>query len=302
MPTARLDRRINAMPDSESLPKQTPAAATTHEHSEAPNASAVELPKVAAFFDLDKTVVAKNSAFAVGREFINNGLISPAAALQLTMAQATYLIAGHNNEQMDATRDQLTRMVTGWDVAAIKEIAEETLRTVISPSIYQEARELISFHKNLGHEVIIISASVVELVEPIARELGIDHVVASKLAAEQGVYTGDVLFYAKGPAKAAEIQRLAKERGYDLDRSFAYSDSATDIPMLEQVGIAVAVNPDRALRRHAIEHNWDIKTFKNPEPLFNIPTSRELGIGAGAVAGVAALAAGGMWVYKNAKR
>ncbi|MDU0478593.1 HAD family hydrolase [Staphylococcus chromogenes] len=261
-----------------------------------------QAPKVAAFFDLDKTVVAKNSAFAVGREFINNGLISPVAALQLTLAQATYMIAGHNSEQMDATRDQLTKLVTGWEVEAVREIAEETLKTVISPSIYTEAQELITFHQNLGHEVIIISASVTELVVPIARELGVHQVVASELATKDGVYTGDVLFYAKGPAKAAEIQRLATEYGYDLDRSFAYSDSATDIPMLEQVGNAVAVNPDRALRRHAMMHDWEIKTFKNPEPLFNVPTSREIGIGAGAVAGVAALTAGGFWLFKNYKR
>lgn len=259
-------------------------------------------PKVAAFFDLDKTVVAKNSAFAIGREFINNGLISPMAALQLTMAQATYIIAGHNSEQMDSTRDHLTKMVTGWDVETVSRIAEETLQTVISPSIYAEARELIGFHQNLGHDVIIISASVTELVAPIARELGVHQVICSELATKDGVYTGEVLFYAKGPTKAAEIRRLADEYGYDLDRSFAYSDSATDIPMLEQVGNAVAVNPDRALKRHAQINDWDIKTFKNPEPLFNIPTSKEISIGAAGVAGVAALTAGGMWLLRSNKR
>ncbi|MEJ6012912.1 HAD family hydrolase [Corynebacterium sp. H127] len=261
----------------------------------------LQSPRVAAFFDLDKTIIATSSAYAFGKEFIGSGLISPRAALQMSLAQATYILAGHTSEQMDNTRDQLTTMIAGWEIAQVRQIAEETMKNVVSPAIYAEARDLINFHQNLGHDVIIISASATELVAPIAKELGVDQIVATELATKDGVLTGEVLFYAKGPAKANEIRRLAKEHGYDLDRSFAYSDSSTDIPMLECVGNAVAVNPDRALRRAAIANNWEIKSFKNPVPLFTVPTTREVSIGTGVVAGVAALTAGGIWLYKNNK-
>ncbi|MEJ5997738.1 HAD family hydrolase [Corynebacterium sp. H130] len=262
----------------------------------------LQLPKVAAFFDLDKTIIATSSAYAFGREFMSSGLISPKAALQMSLAQATYILAGHSGEQMDRTRDQLTAMIAGWELEQVRQIAEETMKNVVSPAIYQEARDLIRFHQNLGHDVIIISASATELVTPIAKELGVHHIVATELATKDGVLTGEVLFYAKGPAKAEEIKRLAQERGYDLDRSFAYSDSATDIPMLETVGNAVAVNPDRALRRAALANDWEIKSFRNPVPLFTVPSTKEVSIGTGVFVAVAALTAGGFWALKNKKK
>lgn len=258
-------------------------------------------PRVAAFFDLDKTIIATSSAYAFGKEFMSSGLISPRAALQMSLAQATYILAGHTSEQMDRTRDQLTAMIAGWDVQQVRQIAEETMKNVVSPAIYAEARDLIRFHQALGHDVIIISASATDLVAPIAKELGIHQIVATELATKDGLLTGEVLFYAKGPAKAEEIRRLAEEHGYDLDRCFAYSDSATDLPMLKAVGNAVAVNPDRALRRAALANNWEIKTFKNPVPLFQIPTTREMSIGTGVIAAIAAIGVGGMWYLKQRK-
>ena len=258
--------------------------------------------KVAAFFDLDKTIIAMSSTYAYGREFMNSGLISPVEALQLSLAQATYMLAGHTSEQMDNTRDQLTAMVSGWDVQQVRSIAEETMHTVVTPTIYAEARELIEHHQELGHDVIIISASVKELVEPIAKELGVDHTVNTILESIDGRYTGEVLFYCKGDAKREAIFQMARTHGYDLDRSYAYSDAFTDVPMLETVGNPVAVNPDRALKKTALERGWKMLSFKNPEPLFQLPSSRDVGIGTGVVAGLAAVAACGIWWMKRTRR
>ena len=141
---------------------------------------------------------------------------------------------------------------------------------------------------------MIISASASVLVEPIAQELGIEHVVATELAEKDGRFTGEILFYCKGAAKAEALARIAQELNVDPDASFAYSDSATDIPMLEQVGHPVAVNPDRLLKKHAITHDWKIRTFKHPVPLFTAPSAREFGIGSAVVAGIAALVVGGI--------
>lgn len=218
--------------------------------------------KVAAFFDLDKTIIAKSSAFAYGRQFLDNGLISPGVAAHLAVAQAAYRLVGHSNDQMDSTRDNLASMVRGWDVQQVSDIVETTLHEVVSPAIYMEAREL-----------------------------GIRDAVTTTLGVQDGRFTGEVLFYCKGERKAQAIRDLAANRGYNLEASFAYSDSATDIPMLEVVGNAVAVNPDRALKRYAKKHGWTIRSFKNPVPLFTVPSRRR--VGAWAVCLLAAAVVGG---------
>lgn len=251
--------------------------------------------RVAAFFDLDKTVIATSSAHAFGREFLNNGLISASEAFGLYLAKASFMLGGQSSEQMDSSRDQLTDLVAGWDVNQVRAIASEALHTVVTPTIYQEARELIESHRAAGHDVIIISASATQLVDLIAAELGVDRVVATELEVVDGKFTGAVDFYCKGAAKAEAMHRLAEELGYDLAASYAYSDSATDIPMLEVVGNPAAVNPDRQMKKNALENGWDILSFRNPVPLFHPPTARDVTIGTGVIAGLAALTVGGVW-------
>ncbi|WP_141748329.1 HAD-IB family hydrolase, partial [Corynebacterium sp. HMSC071F07] len=147
-------------------------ASSHHRSGEAPVNPAADCARVAAFFDLDKTIIATSSAFAFGKEFMHNGLITPAEALQMSIAKASYMFAGHSSQQMDATRDQLAAMIAGWSVAEVHSIAKATMHNVVTPAIYAEARELIDFHQAAGHEVIIISASAATLVRPIAEELG----------------------------------------------------------------------------------------------------------------------------------
>ncbi|MDR7354100.1 Phosphoserine phosphatase [Corynebacterium felinum] len=255
--------------------------------------------KVAAFFDLDKTIIATSSAYVFGKEFLNSGLISPATAVQLSLAKASYMFSGHSSEQMDSVRDQLTQMVAGWDVEQITQIARDTLTHTVTPTIYQEARELIDAHRAAGHDVVIISASASTLVEPIAEELGVEEVIATVLGEKDGKFTGEIVFYCKGEAKSQALKKLAEEKGYDLCASFAYSDSITDLPMLEAVANPVAVNPDRALRKVAVENGWEIRSFKNPVPLFPLPSGKELTVGTGVLAGLAAVTMGIFWWMKR---
>ncbi|MEK0127881.1 HAD family hydrolase [Corynebacterium marquesiae] len=258
--------------------------------------------RAAAFFDLDKTIIATSSAYAFGREFLHNGLISPAEALQLSLAKASYMFSGLTSEGMDSTRDQLTAMATGWSVDEVRAIARETMHHVVTPSIYAEARELIRAHRAAGHHVVIVSASAAVLVDIIAEELGVEHVIATELAEENGRFTGEVLFYCKGPNKAAALEQTAAAENLDLNASYAYSDSATDIPMLEKVGHPVAVNPDKQLKRHALAHEWDIRSFKDPVPLLPAPTAKEIGIGASVLAGTAAVIGAGLWLTQHPGR
>ncbi|MDO5668496.1 MAG: HAD family hydrolase [Corynebacterium sp.] len=266
------------------------------------SATTADSPRVAAFFDLDKTIIATSSAFAFGREFMHNGLITTSEALQMSLAKASYMIAGQSSDQMDTTRDQLASLVAGWSVDKVRQIASETMHNVVTPAIYAEARELIAFHRNAGHDVIIISASASHLVDLIAEELGITQVVATELEVRDGRFTGEVLFFCKGEAKAQAITDLAHDNDYDLAHSYAYSDSATDIPMLQAVGNPVAVNPDRAMKKAALENGWDIRTFRDPVPLFQMPSPREISIGASIVAVISAAAAGGIWWAQRGRR
>jgi len=130
--------------------------------------------------------------------------------------------------------------------------------------VYQEALALIRRHQENGREVVIVSASGAELVAPIAELLGAEHWIASHMEIKDGVYTGEITFYAYGEQKAVAIRALAAERGYDLESSYAYSDSITDAPMLGAVGNGFVVNPDRGLRRAAAKNGWGVLYFRKP--------------------------------------
>ncbi len=224
-------------------------------------------PRSAAFFDLDKTIIAKSSVLAFGRPFYQNGLLNRRAVLRSAYAQFVFALAGADEDQIERMRAYLAAMCTGWDVAQVREIVSETLHEIIDPIVYDEAVELIGMHKAAGRDVVIVSTSGEEVVAPIGAMLGADHVVATQMLVADGKYTGEIGRYAYGPEKAFAIRELAAARSYDLAASYAYSDSVTDVAMLESVGHPFAVNPDRALRRIALERGWPTLSFSNAVPL-----------------------------------
>lgn len=220
--------------------------------------------RTAAFFDLDKTVIAKSSSLAFSKQFFRGGLINRKAVLRSSYAQFVFLLGGADHDQMERMRLYLQELCRGWPVDQVKAIVAETVDELIDPIIYREAVELIDAHHAEGSDVVIVSSSGAEVVEPIGRLLGADHVVATRMVVEDGCYTGDIAFYAYGPHKADAVRRLAAERGYDLAACSAYSDSVTDLPMLETVGHPFAVNPDKSLRAEAVERGWPVLDFATP--------------------------------------
>ena len=230
----------------------------------------------AAFFDLDKTVIAKASMVAFGRPFYREGLISRSLILRSLWGQLVYMHLGASEEKLARMRESVLALTKGWDQEKIRTIVAETLEAIVEPIIYSEAADLIEEHKAAGRLVVIISASPSEIVEPLGRYLDVDRVIASEASVdEDGKYSGEMAFYAYGPHKAEAMRTLAADLGIDLDASFAYSDSATDIPMLEAVGHPVVVNPDRALARWADEKGWEIRRFVRPVRLrdrFRVPS------------------------------
>jgi phosphoserine phosphatase len=133
--------------------------------------------------------------------------------------------------------------------------------------IYDEAAELIEKHIRDGRDVIIVSTSGREIVEPIGKMLGAADVIATEMEIVDGLYTGKVSYYAYAEKKAEAVRAIAEKNGYDLQKSFAYSDSSTDIPLLSIVGFPCVVNPDRGLRAHAEVNNWPVLYFTRPVPL-----------------------------------
>ena len=249
---------------------------------------------IAAFFDLDKTIIAKSSAFVFSRPFFQEGLINRRAVLKSSYAQFMFLLAGADTEQMERMRAHITAQCTGWDIAQVTAIVEETLHDIVDPLVYAEATTLIASHREHGDDIVVVSASGAEIVQPIAEMIGATHTVATRMVTHDGRYTGEVEFFCAGENKALAARELAQQHGYELQRCHAYSDSVSDLPLLEAVGHPTAVNPDRALRREALQRGWPVLTFSNPVSLrTRIPApsgaqiAAAVGLGAVAAAGVA---------------
>ncbi len=215
----------------------------------------------AAFFDLDKTIISRSSTLAFAPSFYRHGLISRTQALRGAFAQLVYRLGGADHQQMERLREQATRLCSGWHVDRVAEIVTAHLADTIGPLVYTEARGLLAAHRDAGRDVIIVSTAGQEMVAPIGAMLGATTTIATQLRRADGRYTGEVDFYAYGEAKAVRIRQLATERGYELASCYAYSDSHTDLPMLEAVGHPHAVNPDRELRRVAVSRGWPVLAF-----------------------------------------
>ncbi len=249
--------------------------------------------RTAAFFDLDKTVIAKSSTLAFSKPFFNQGLLNRQAVLKSTYAQFLFLMSGADHDQMDRMRSYLTNMCTGWDVEQVKSIVSETLHDIVDPLVFAEAANLIADHKLCGRDVVVVSASGEEIVAPIARELGADHSMATRMVVEDGKYTGGVDFYCFAEGKVQAIEELAAREGYVLEHCYAYSDSITDLPMLTAVGHPAVVNPDRALRKEAVARGWPVLTFTRPVSLRDrLPAPSGAAVATTLAVGASALAAG----------
>jgi HAD superfamily hydrolase (TIGR01490 family) len=251
--------------------------------------------RTAAFFDLDKTIIAKSSTLAFSKPFFAQGLINRRAVLKSSYAQFLFLLSGADHDQMDRMRVHLTNMCAGWDVEQIKSIVNETLHDIVTPLVFAEAADLIASHKLCGRDVVVVSASGEELVAPIARALGATHAMATRMVVEDGRYTGEIGFYCYGEGKVQAIRELAAREGYPLEHCYAYSDSITDMPMLEVVGHPSVVNPDRALRREASARDWPVLAFSRPVSLRDrIPAPSGAALATTAAVGISALAAGAL--------
>lgn len=251
-----------------------------------------------AFFDLDKTIIAKSSTLAFTRPMFKAGLLSGSTLAKAGIAQAYYQAFGADHDQLERVKDELSAMTKGWDKTEIEALVTETVDEVVTPLVYAEALAIIEEHRGKGRRVVVISASPEEIVRPLCRHLGIEDVIATRAATDDdGRYTGELELYAYGPGKAEAIRAMAEDEDIDLAASYAYSDSITDLPMLETVGHPVVVNPDAELGAIAAERGWEVREFESTVTMRDrLPTIAASGA---VVTGIAAILA--YWALKGRK-
>lgn len=245
--------------------------------------------RTAAFFDLDKTILGTSSALVFTRPLYDQGLINRSDVVRSAYRQFIFTVGSADREQTEVMRKYLSELVTGWDIDQLRQVVLDSINDVITPTVHAEALDLFTQHHAAGESVVIVSASGSEIVKPVAQLLGADDVIATKLEVEHGRYTGRIHFYAYGQNKANAMRVYASQHNIDLAHSSAYSDSITDLPMLEAVGRPHVVNPDSELRSIAIERGWPVLSFEKPiamrRPIIDDPEQRKQAlIAAGIVA------------------
>lgn len=215
----------------------------------------------AAFFDLDRTLISGTSAIYFGIAGWRNGLIPLNELLSDGASAIAFKLFGATDEKSDATRDRILSAVAGHDQSDLIAMNEDIIPRILE-KVRPEAKGLLDMHHEAGRDTYIVSASPIELVKPLASALGMTGAIATTSEIADGRYTGRLdgpFVYGEGKREA--IDKLAAEKGYDLRLSYSYSDSVSDLPMLEMVGHPVAVNPDGPLENVAHQRGWPIVIF-----------------------------------------
>ena len=245
----------------------------------------------AAFFDLDKTLLPGSSLFPLAREMYRQRYFTLSDIARLTLDQLQFRAIGSEAEgPRDRARKASLEVIQGRRRDEVLAFGRSVAQKELVPRLYPQAVELMSRHKRAGRQVFIASSSPEDYLALLAEMLGIDGVIGTRAEVVDGRYTGELDGpMAHGPQKAARVAALSMERGIDLPRSYAYSDSVNDLPLLELVGNPVAMNPDRQLLHIARRRGWQIIDLR-------VARRRTLlgsAVGAGAAAvGAAGYAAG----------
>ena len=221
-------------------------------------------PRIAVFFDLDRTIIEGSSISQFGWAAWRAGLID-LRHLRGELGRALFFgVFGEAGDVSDRTVPKLLETIEGRRRSELMELREPLLRRMLDEARPETIR-LLRLHARMGRDCYLVSASASEIVEPLAHELGFAGAIATEAEVVDGVYTGRLAApFRHGAEKATAIKQLAAEKGYDLSLSFAYSDSYNDLAMLELVGIPIAINPDRRLTDVAYERGWPVVEFAKP--------------------------------------
>jgi HAD superfamily hydrolase (TIGR01490 family) len=215
----------------------------------------------AAFFDLDRTLLRRSSALALAGSFRERGLISRSQLAKAAAWQLLFVLRGASHEAVRRAAEDGLVILRGFTPEEMRGLVAEAMEPVLRPLVYAEPLHLVDQHRERGDQVYIVSATLQEIVQAIADDLGFDGALGTICEVRDGVYTGRAVRALHAGNKAQCVRELSAERGFDLAQCTAYSDSHTDLPFLEVVGHPVAVNPDRELRTTASERGWPVLEF-----------------------------------------
>ena len=219
------------------------------------------MSRSAAFFDLDRTLIKRSSVLALAPSLRKRGLISRVDLVKSACWQVLFVLRGASAERVRSAAEDGMKLLKGFSVSEMESLVGDAMETVLRPLVYEEPINLLERHRERGEKVYIVSATLQEIVQHMADDLGFDGAIGSTCEIVDGVYTGRSLRAAHGAGKAAAVRELAAAEDIDLVASTAYSDSHTDLPFLEVVGHPVAANPDRQLRRVARDRGWPVLEF-----------------------------------------
>jgi len=215
----------------------------------------------AAFFDLDRTLISGSSAFTLALQARQAGLIPNSEFVRDAAGAVSFKLFGASDDTTAEVRARILKAVTGMRQSELQALNAEILPRLLA-RLRPEARRLLDRHRQAGRDTFIVSAAPQEIVEPLAHSLGMTSGIGTRSKVVDGHYTGELDGpFCYGIGKVEAIVELANWNGYELHQCYAYSDSASDLPMLEAVGHPVAVNPDGKLERHARRHGWPIVIF-----------------------------------------
>ena len=218
---------------------------------------------VAAFFDVDRTLLRGSSLLHVARPMRRAGLMPTRAMVHSLVMQARFSLYGFDEVQIrDAVRGA-GALVAGVESERLVRFARRAIPQHVVPRVYAEALALIDWHRDRGHLVFLVSSSPQEFIGVLGSVLGMDGVAGTEAELVDGRYTGRIIRLCHGAGKAEAVRELARAHDVDLALSYAYGDSfASDLAMLEAVGHPVCVNADRALTAHAHRMGWPVQRFQ----------------------------------------
>ena len=224
-------------------------------------------PKLsAAFFDVDNTLVCGSTSILFGKVAFAGGAIKRRDVWRFAFEQIMFIRRGEKNSKMADIKDRALSLTKGHPVKALMDLMPKVYESENKPRLWPGTVRAVKEHLALGHEVWLITAAPVELAEQIAKDLGATGALGTIVGHKDGVLTGELVGDPlHGKAKRRAAKKLAKERNLSLNRSYAYSDSVNDLPLLTLVGNPVVVNPDKQLKRYADAAGWDILRFKRRE-------------------------------------
>ncbi len=229
--------------------------------SEKKGSELAEKRRAAAFFDLDRTLIAGSSAFVFGHAAWRHGMMPTRDLLKDARKAITFRFSGASDDKANAVRDRILEAIRGATTDELAALGGDIIPRLLD-DVRKESQGFLDLHREAGRDTYMVTASPIEIVQTLSEELGMTGAIATVAETVDGVYTGELSEpFCYGPEKAAAIKRVAAREGYDLALCYGYSDSVSDLPMLEAVGHPVAVNPDAGLEAVARSRGWPIVEF-----------------------------------------